>query len=52
MQLKVFIFLLSPEVAVSQKKMVFAMRNVFCNVLRTRGKEIGAKLKAIFAQEV
>jgi transposase-like protein len=27
------------------------MRNVFTEVPRTRGKEIGAKLKAIFAQE-
>ena len=27
------------------------MRNVFCDVPRKRGKEIGAKLKAIFAQE-
>ena len=27
------------------------MRNVFCDVPRSRGKEIGAKLKAIFAQE-
>ncbi len=27
------------------------MRNIFCDVPRSRGKEIGAKLKAIFAQE-
>ena len=34
-----------------QRCIVHFMRNVFCNVPRTRGKEIGAKLKAIFAQE-
>lgn len=34
-----------------QRCIVHFMRNVFCNVPKTRGKEIGAKLKAIFAQE-
>ena len=34
-----------------QRCIVHFMRNVFCNVPRTRSKEIGAKLKAIFAQE-
>ena len=34
-----------------QRCIVHFMRNVFCNVPRTRGREIGAKLKAIFAQE-
>ena len=34
-----------------QRCIVHFMRNVFCNVPRTRGKEISAKLKAIFAQE-
>ena len=34
-----------------QRCIVHFMRNVLCNVPRTRGKEIGAKLKAIFAQE-
>ena len=34
-----------------QRCIVHFMRNVFCNVPRTRGKEVGAKLKAIFAQE-
>ena len=34
-----------------QRCIVHFMRNVFCNVPRTRGKESGAKLKAIFAQE-
>ena len=34
-----------------QRCIVHFMRNVFCNVPRTRGKEIGAKLKAIFVQE-
>ena len=34
-----------------QRCIVHFMRNVFCNVPRTHGKEIGAKLKAIFAQE-
>ena len=34
-----------------ERCIVHFMRNVFCNVPRTRGKEIGAKLKAIFAQE-
>ena len=34
-----------------QRCIVHFMRNVFTEVPRTRGKEIGAKLKAIFAQE-
>ena len=34
-----------------QRCIVHFMRNVFCDVPRSRGKEIGAKLKAIFAQE-
>lgn len=34
-----------------QRCIVHFMRNVFCHVPRTRGKEIGAKMKAIFAQE-
>jgi transposase-like protein len=34
-----------------QRCIVHFMRNVFCDVPRKRGKEIGAKLKAIFAQE-
>ena len=34
-----------------QRCIVHFMRNVFCNVPWTRGREIGAKLKAIFAQE-
>ena len=34
-----------------QRCIVHFMRNIFCNVPRTRCKEIGAKLKAIFAQE-
>ncbi len=34
-----------------QRCIVHLMRNVFSNVPHTRGKEIGAKLKAIFAQE-
>ena len=35
----------------NQRCIVHFMRNVFCDVPRSRGKEIGAKLKAIFAQE-
>ena len=34
-----------------QRCMVHFMRNVFTNVPKSKGKEIGAKLKAIFAQE-
>lgn len=34
-----------------QRCMVHFMRNVLCDVPRTRGKEVGAMLKAIFAQE-
>ena len=34
-----------------QRCMVHFMRNVLCDVPRTRGKEDGAMLKAIFAQE-
>lgn len=34
-----------------QRCIVHFMRNVFSDVPRSRGKEIGAKLKAIFAQE-
>lgn len=34
-----------------QRCIVHFMRNVFSGVPKTRGKEIGAKLKAIFAQE-
>ena len=34
-----------------QRCIVHFMRNVFCDVPKARGKEIGAKLKAIFAQE-
>ena len=34
-----------------QRCIVHFMRNVFCDVPKVRGKEIGAKLKAIFAQE-
>lgn len=39
-----------PETAY-QRCMVHFMRNILTDVPRTRGKEIGAKLKAIFAQE-
>lgn len=34
-----------------QRCMVHFMRNIFTNVPKSKGKEIGAKLKAIFAQE-
>ncbi len=34
-----------------QRCIVHFMRNVLCDVPRSRGKEIGAKLKAIFVQE-
>ena len=34
-----------------QRCMVHFMRSVFTNVPKSKGKEIGAKLKAIFAQE-
>lgn len=34
-----------------QRCMVHFMRNVLCDVPRTRGKEVGAMLKAIYAQE-
>ena len=34
-----------------QRCMVHFMRNVLCNVPRTRSKEADASLKAVFAQE-
>ena len=37
--------------ALYQRCMVHFMRNILCDVPRSRGKEVGAMLKAIFAQE-